>query len=70
MTDEEIREFWEYVREARSKFPEWRLGQTYMNALRELYPELYFDVSQTKYDVFYRDTSQDIYRFREYLGLL
>lgn len=69
MTDEEIQQFWEYVRQARTTYPEWRLGQTFMNALRELFPVLYVDITGTKYDVFYRNTSQDIYRFREYLGV-
>lgn len=69
MLEDEIKKFWYYVKEAETVFPDWRRGQAMMNALRVVAPPLYADISGTKYDVFYRDSSQDIYRFREYLGI-
>ena len=46
-----------------------RKGQAMMNALRHVAPILYDMVSGTKADVFYVDTSQDIMRFRDTIGV-
>jgi hypothetical protein len=69
MTPEEISQFWEeFHRHYQNGHGEQRKGQAMMNALR-IFPELYDMVTGTKYDIFYVDTSEDIYRFREYIGV-
>lgn len=67
MLPEEIAAFWECVRQARRKYPEWRKGQTFMNALHAVAPELYDDISGTSKDCFYRD--DQVFAFRDYLGI-
>lgn len=68
MTDAEVKEFWRLAR-ANMLDRGQRTGQAYMNALREVAPVLYDDITTTPRDIFYRDTSEDIYRFRDYLGI-
>ena len=67
MNEIETAAFWVAYNEMRDS--EQRVGQAMMNALRYVAPELYSEITGSKYDIFYRDTSQDIYRFREYLGI-
>lgn len=69
MTPEEVQKFWEAFQFYYSENTNLRKGQSMMLALREVSVELYADISGTKYDIFYTDTSQDIYRFRDYLGI-
>lgn len=68
MTEQEVQEFWTQVNLYHNRNGQ-RLGQSMMNALNEVAPELYADISGTQYDIFYKDTSQDIFRFRDYLGI-
>lgn len=67
MTEEEIQEFWRWVRYYAGL--DQRTGQSMMNALAAVAMPLYDDITGTKYDIFHRTDSQDIYRFREYLGI-
>jgi hypothetical protein len=43
------------VERVRVVFPEWRLGQAYMNVLRVARPELYLEVTSSEVDCFYAD---------------
>ncbi len=65
MLPEEIEAFWVEVR--KGYFQGWRKGQSMMNALRVVAPELYTDISGTSKDCFYRD--DQVFAFRDYLGI-
>lgn len=61
--DEYLAECWEQWRQ----HPEWRMGQTMFNVLKEVRPGLAYNVLATNLDPFYRDEATD--KFLEYLNL-
>lgn len=66
MTPEEVRAFWKTVDKYR--FQGHRMGQAMMNALYDVAPELYGDVTgHVYYDCFYQDGK--IPAFSYYLGI-
>jgi hypothetical protein len=66
MTPEEVTAFW-VAFDIFYRSRDNRKGQAMMNALREVAPELYDEITGSYYDCFYNDGK--VGAFRDYLGI-
>ena len=67
MTEREARVFWALHMRYKEKWPGLREGQSMMNALARIRPDLYDAVTGTEADCFYNDNR--INDFREAVGI-
>ena len=64
-------EYWHKVVENTMLHPEWRYGQSAMNTLQVVRPELAKQVVGTDLDPFYiEDINRDLYRWRKYVDFV